>query len=250
MEGGAGDTGNLDRHFEQLRRCESIKESEVRRRGFKAREILRGEGDVPRVDSPVTVRGDIHGEFCDLKALFGRGDLPAAAGAEEARSGPHDADLGGPESWQLGPNGLCDGSVCKYSSANVWRYCTEVFDYLPLSAHGRRAGFLRTWWSVAARPDQSTEIPIINRKQKVPHDGPMCAQLWSDQEDMVGLGVSTRGAGFFRDVVAQFNATSDLDLICRAHQLVMEGYGWHLNETLFTLVSTPYDCYKGATWPP
>lgn len=46
---------DLDRQIEQLRRCELIKESEVKALCAKAREILVEESNVQRVDSPVTV---------------------------------------------------------------------------------------------------------------------------------------------------------------------------------------------------
>lgn len=50
--------------------------------------------------------------------------------------------------------------------------------------------------------------------------------------------MSPRGAGYLfgSDVVAQFNAANDIDMICRAHQLVMEGYKWHFNETYTSCV--------------
>ena len=50
---------DLDRQIEVLRRCEVIKESEVKALCSKAREILVEESNVQRVDSPVTVRIDI-----------------------------------------------------------------------------------------------------------------------------------------------------------------------------------------------
>lgn len=61
-----------------------------------------------------------------------------------------------------------------------------------------------------------------------------------------GWGVSPRGAGFLfgSDVVAQFNATNLIDLICRAHQLVMEGFKWHFNDTVLTVWSAPNYCYR------
>lgn len=49
------DTSDLDRQIEQLKRCEIIREAEVKALCAKAREILVEESNVQRVDSPVTV---------------------------------------------------------------------------------------------------------------------------------------------------------------------------------------------------
>lgn len=74
----------------------------------------------------------------------------------------------------------------------------------------------------------------------------MCDLLWSDPEETTGWGMSPRGAGFLfgSDVVQQFNSTNGLDMICRAHQLVMEGYKWHFNESVLTVWSAPNYCYR------
>ena len=78
---------------------------------------------------------------------------------------------------------------------NVWRYCTEIFDYLALGAiidnkvlcvHGGLSPSIETL----------DQIKTIDRKQEVPHDGPMCDLMWSDPEEVSGWGVSPRGAGF------------------------------------------------------
>jgi serine/threonine-protein phosphatase 2A catalytic subunit len=64
----------------------------------------------------------------------------------------------------------------------------------------------------------------LDRVQEVPHEGPMCDLVWSDPDDRCGWGISPRGAGytFGSDITEQFNHTNGLDLISRAHQLVME----------------------------
>ncbi|CAB3991615.1 serine threonine- phosphatase 4 catalytic subunit, partial [Paramuricea clavata] len=141
--------------------------------------------------------------------------------------------------------GFYDECLKKYGSVSVWRYCTEIFDYLSLSAiidnrifcvHGGLSPSITTL----------DQIRSIDRKQEVPHDGPMCDLLWSDPEDTQGWGVSPRGAGYLfgSDVVSQFNSTNNIDIICRAHQLVMEGYKWHFNETVLTVWSAPNYCYR------
>ena len=48
-------TSDIDRQIDQLRRCEYLKESEVKALCAKAREILVDESNVQRVDAPVTV---------------------------------------------------------------------------------------------------------------------------------------------------------------------------------------------------
>lgn len=66
--------------------------------------------------------------------------------------------------------GFYDECLRKYGSVNVWRYCTEVFDYLSLSAliedrifcvHGGLSPSINTL----------DQIRKIDRKQEVPHDG-------------------------------------------------------------------------------
>ena len=51
-------------------KCELIPERAVKSLCAKAREILVQEGNVQVIDSPVTVCGDIHGQFYDLMELF------------------------------------------------------------------------------------------------------------------------------------------------------------------------------------
>lgn len=265
-----GECSELDRQIEQLRNCEIIKESEVKALCAKAREILIQESNVQRVDSPVTVCGDIHGQFYDLKELFRvGGDVPSTNYlfmGDFVDRGFYSVETfllllalkvrypdritlirGNHESRQITQvYGFYDECVRKYGSVSVWRYCTEVFDYLSLSAiiddkifcvHGGLSPSIMTL----------DQIRNLNRKQEVPHDGPMCDLLWSDPEDsQQGWGCSPRGAGFLfgQDVVQSFCESNNLSLICRAHQLVMEGFKWHFNETVLTVWSAPNYCYR------
>ncbi|CAN0434644.1 unnamed protein product, partial [Ectocarpus sp. 8 AP-2014] len=134
----------------------------------------------------------------------------------------------------------------QYGSVNVWRYCTDIFDYLSLSAiiddkifcvHGGLSPSINTL-------DQASFF-LLDRKQEVPHDGAMCDLLWSDPEEIDGWGLSPRGAGYLfgGDVVDKFNETNDLQLIARAHQLVMEGHRSMFN-SLVTVWSAPNYCYR------
>ena len=59
---------SLDDQIERLRRCETIKESEVKLLCQKAMEILMEESNVQRVEAPVTVRQSTHPPLIDLPA--------------------------------------------------------------------------------------------------------------------------------------------------------------------------------------
>lgn len=71
------DTTDLDRQISLLKNCEYIKEVEVKQLCSKARDILIEERNVVRIKAPITICGDIHGQFYDLKELFNvGGDTP------------------------------------------------------------------------------------------------------------------------------------------------------------------------------
>jgi serine/threonine-protein phosphatase 4 catalytic subunit len=213
--------------------------------------------------------GDIHGQFHDLIEIFQvGGECPETnylflgdfvdRGYNSVETWllllalkvryPHRITLirGNHESRQITQvYGFYDECLRKYGSANVWHYCTKVFDYLPLSAVIEDRVFA-VHGGLSPSIDTLDQIRDIDRKQEVPHDGPMCDLMWSDPEHVAGWGVSPRGAGYLFgcDVVAQFNELNGLSLIARSHQLVMEGYKSMFRETLVTVWSAPNYCYR------
>ncbi|KAI5779901.1 Metallo-dependent phosphatase-like protein [Peziza echinospora] len=151
-------TGDLDHAIEQLRACKPIPEAAVRELCYKARELLIEESNVQLVDAPVTICGDIHGQFHDLMELFRVGgecpDTNYLFMGDFVDRGFYSLESfllllslkvrypdritlirGNHESRQITTvYGFYDECLRKYGSANVWRYCCEVFDYLALGA--------------------------------------------------------------------------------------------------------------------
>ncbi|CAG8729860.1 8633_t:CDS:2, partial [Gigaspora rosea] len=241
--------------IEKLRKCELISENEVKELCRKAREVLIEESNVQRVDAPVTICGDIHGQFYDLKELFKvGGDCPDTNYlflGDFVDRGFYSVETitlirGNHESRQITQvYGFYDECLRKYGSVNVWRHCCEIFDYMSLSAIIENKIFC-VHGGLSPVIGSLDQIRTIDRKQEVPHDGAMCDLLWSDPDDIEGWGISPRGAGYLfgGDIVAQFLQHNNLDLIARAHQLVMEGYKLMFNNTIVTVWSAPNYCYR------
>ena len=256
--------------FSQIKQCEPLEESELEALCGYVKEVLVEESNVQPVNSPVTVCGDIHGQFHDLlKLLETGGDVPDTnyifmgdfvdRGYNSLESftllmllkarWPQCVTLlrGNHESRQITQvYGFYDECQRKYGNANAWRWCTDVFDYLTLSAlidgkvlcvHGGLSPDVRTL----------DQIRTVDRLCEIPHEGPFCDIMWSDPEDLECWAVSPRGAGwlFGRRVTAEFNDINGLELICRAHQLVQEGLKYMFPEkSLVTVWSAPNYCYR------
>ena len=262
-------SSEVDAWIATLRKCEIIDENSVKKLCQMAVEILVEESNVQNISSPVTICGDIHGQFYDLKELFSVGgecpDTNYLFMGDFVDRGFYSVETfllllalkvrypdrmflirGNHECRQITQvYGFYDECLRKYGSVNVWRYCTDVFDYLSLSAmiDGRA---LCVHGGLSPNITTIDEIRAIDRKREVPHEGPMCDLLWSDPEDIKGWGLSPRGAGYLfgDDACKSFNEKNALKLICRAHQLVMEGYKWMFDKELVTVWSAPNYCYR------
>merc|ERR1711959_683921 len=243
------DAPDLEKKIENLMKDPDgrITEAEVTQLCAKATEILAKETNVASVRVPVTVVGDIHGQYHDLLELFKiGGECPSTNYlflGDYVDRGYYSVESvtllvllkvrfperitilrGNHESRQITQvYGFYDECVRKYGSANVWTAFTNLFDFLPLAAlidnriftpHGGLSPTINSMDD----PNQ------LDRMQEIPVEGPLCDLVWSDPDDRMGWGISPRGAGFTfgEDVSKQFNHCNGLNLIIRAHQLVME----------------------------
>eukprot|EP00045_Choanoeca_perplexa_P017227 m.247238 g.247238 ORF g.247238 m.247238 type:complete len:308 (+) comp17481_c0_seq3:51-974(+) len=260
---------DVDAWLEKLQECKPLDEAEVKALTVKAREILAKETNVQPVACPVTVCGDVHGQFHDLVELFRIGgntpDTNYLFMGDYVDRGYYSVETvtllvalkvrypgritilrGNHESRQITQvYGFYDECLRKYGSPNVWTWFTDLFDYFPLTALVENQIFC-LHGGLSPNVDTLDAIRTLDRVQEVPHEGPMCDLLWSDPDDRSGWGISPRGAGytFGHDVSKVFNERNGLKLVSRAHQLVMEGYNWSHDRSVVTIFSAPNYCYR------
>lgn len=151
---------DLDEWIEKLMGCKQLSEVQVKVLCEKAKEILSKESNVQQVKCPVTVCGDVHGQFHDLMELFQIGgkspDTNYLFMGDYVDRGYYSVETvtllvclkvrykdritilrGNHESRQITQvYGFYDECLRKYGNANVWKYFTDLFDFLPLTALG------------------------------------------------------------------------------------------------------------------
>jgi len=263
---------NLDKYIADLKKGLILSERDVRLVCEKVKEILVEESNVQPVAAPVTICGDIHGQFYDLLELFKiAGEVPMTNYVfigDFVDRGHNSVETlefllclkikypahitllrGNHESRQISSSyGFLDEVLRKYGNLNVWKYCTDVFDHLGLAAL-IEGSILCIHGGLSPDVKSLDHMRTIERRMEIPVQGPFSDLMWSDPEDLPcgTWQVSPRGAGWFfgHKVAREFNHLNGLELIARAHQLVDEGYKyWFPENSVVTVWSAPNYCYR------
>lgn len=261
---------DLDQCIEQVYNKQLLGEALLREICEKTKEVLMRESNVVHVSAPVTVVGDIHGQFHDLIEAFRVGGQAPNTNylflGDYVDRGLHSVEtislltclkLRYPERVQLirgnhetravtQTYGFYTECVRKYGSPVVWQYFTDMFDFLTLSVviddrifcvHGGLSPSIHC----------IDQIKVLDRFREIPHEGPLADLVWSDPDpDKEEFAISPRGAGytFGSSIVKKFLEINGMEHILRAHQLCMEGYSVMYEDRLSTVWSAPNYCYR------
>ena len=146
-------------------------------------------------------------------------------------------------------------------SVKLWRTFIDAFACMPVSAiienqifccHGGLSPEMLTP-ELTNLGDLKRKIREIVRPCDVPDCGLLCDLLWSDPwylesvedaQEPYGWEPSERGVSYMfgPDIIDRFLERFNLDLICRAHQVVEDGYEFYANRSLVTIFSAPNYC--------
>ncbi|XP_071940610.1 serine/threonine-protein phosphatase PP1 isozyme 2-like isoform X1 [Coffea arabica] len=244
-----------------------LSESEIRHLCLRSKEIFMAQPNLLELAAPIKICGDIHGQYSDLLRLFQYGGLPPKSNylflGDYVDRGKQSLEticlllafkIKHPDNFFLLRGNHECASVnrvygfydeCKRRfNVRLWKVFTECFNCLPVAAliddkilcmHGGLSPDLHD-------VDQILEL---QRPTDVPESGLLCDLLWSDpSKDVKGWGMNDRGVSytFGHDKVLEFLEKNDLDLICRAHQVVEDGYEFFADRQLVTIFSAPNYC--------
>ena len=233
----------------------------------KTKKILISQPIFLELESPITVCGDIHGQYPDLLKLFELGGFPPDKNyifmGDYVDRGKQSIECiclllcykikfdenffilrGNHECGSINRiYGFFDECKRRYN-VKLWKSFVDLFNYLPIAAsiddkifivHGGLSPELKT----------VDQIQKIMRPTDVPEEGLLCDILWSDpDENASGWGANDRGVSvtFNEKVLKNFLEKNELDLLCRAHQVVEDGYEFFGNRSLVTVFSAPNYC--------
>ncbi|CAO3590881.1 unnamed protein product [Absidia cylindrospora] len=220
-------------------------EHEIRFLCQKARDIFMSQPILLDLEAPIKICGDIHGQYYDLLRLFEYGGFPPDSNylflGDYVDRGKQSLEticlllaykIKYPENFFI----LRGNHECA-SINRIYGFYDECkqMEKMIFCMHG------------GLSPDlQSMEqIRRVMRPTDVPDTGLLCDLLWADPDkDINGWSENDRGVSFTfgADIVSRFLQKHDMDLICRAHQVVEDGYEFFAKRQLVTLFSAPNYC--------
>ncbi|KAK3444702.1 serine/threonine-protein phosphatase PP1 isoform X1 [Eucalyptus grandis] len=242
-------------------------EPEIRRLCIVAKQVFLAQPNLLELEAPINICGDIHGQYPDLLRIFESGGFPPDSNylflGDYVDRGKQSIEticlllaykIKFPENFfLLRGNHECASinriygfyDECKRRfSVRLWKIFTDCFNCLPVAAviddkiicmHG----------GLSPELVNLDQIRVLERPMDVPDQGLLCDLLWADPDrEIKGWGENDRGVSytFGADKVAEFLRKHDLDLICRAHQVVEDGYEFFADRQLVTIFSAPNYC--------
>ena len=243
----------------------NIKEDECNYIIDKAYEIFQKEESLLKISAPLYICGDIHGQYYDLLRVFDILNYPPQSTflflGDYVDRGKQSLEclllllslkIEYPEKiFLLRGNHECEAlnkiygffDECKRRlSIKCFKKITNLFNIMPISALINE-NILCMHGGLSKDLQNIDQINKILRPTEIPNEGLLCDLLWSDPNETLteDFGNNERNISvtFSKNYVKNFVEKNNLDLICRAHQVVEEGFEFFADMKLVTVFTAP-----------